>query len=112
MLSASFLYLVLRTFSPCRVTLFSVCVNSYLDIKIKEGDAHNIVCPAFDCNKLVPVEFIEKTVSTTMAQRYLQFDIKVSVIVSRYICLLVQVTHAFRPVTMEGIHACMQRLSH
>ena len=60
--------------------MFSVCVNSYLDIKIKEGDAHNIVCPAFDCNKLVPVEFIEKTVSTTMAQRYLQFDIKVSVI--------------------------------
>lgn len=50
---------------------------SYLDIKIKEGDAHNIVCPAFDCNKLVPVEFIETTVSTKMAQRYLQFDIKV-----------------------------------
>ena len=84
--------------------MFSVCVNSYLDIKIKEGDAHNIVCPAFDCNKLVPVEFIEKTVSTTMAQRYLQFDIKVSVIMVTHI--FVEVTHAFRQRTMEVIHAC------
>lgn len=60
------------------MTTFFTFYFSYLDIKIKEGDAHNIVCPAFDCNKLVPVEFIERTVSTTMAQRYLQFDIKVS----------------------------------
>lgn len=46
-------------------------------MKIQEGDAHNITCPAFGCEKLVPVEIIENVVSRDMARRYLQFDIKV-----------------------------------
>ena len=50
----------------------------YLSGKIAEGNAHNIVCPAYPCDKLVPVEIIENMVSREMSRRYLQFDIKVS----------------------------------
>jgi ankyrin repeat/IBR domain-containing protein 1 len=46
-------------------------------LKIQEGEAHNITCPAFDCIKLVTVEVIESVVCRDMARRYLQFDIKV-----------------------------------
>ena len=59
------------TFEP------SVCGCRYLTGKIVEGDAHNITCPGYDCDKLVPVELIETVVSRDMARRYLQFDIKV-----------------------------------
>lgn len=52
------------------------CWESYLNVKIKEGNTHNIQCPAFDCSTLVPVETIESLVSREMARRYLQFDIK------------------------------------
>ncbi|XP_064646454.1 ankyrin repeat and IBR domain-containing protein 1-like isoform X2 [Lineus longissimus] len=52
------------------------CWERYLNGKIQEGEIHNIMCPAFDCGKLVPVELIETVVSRDMARRYLQFDIK------------------------------------
>ena len=51
--------------------------SRYLSGKIREGEAHNITCPGFDCIKLVPVEIIETLVSRDMSRRYLQFDIKV-----------------------------------
>ncbi|XP_038072929.1 ankyrin repeat and IBR domain-containing protein 1-like [Patiria miniata] len=51
------------------------CWERYLSGKIKEGNAHSIVCPGYDCDRLVPVETIEKLVSREMARRYLQFDI-------------------------------------
>lgn len=57
-----------------------VCVSfflSFLNVKIQEGDAHNIFCPAYECYQLVPVHVIESVVSREMDQRYLQFDIKV-----------------------------------
>lgn len=47
-------------------------------MKIQEGEAHNIFCPAYDCFQLVPVEIIESVVSKEMDKRYLQFDIKVN----------------------------------
>lgn len=50
-----------------------------MTVKIQEGDAHHILCPAFQCHILVPVEVIERLVSPEMARRYLQFDIKVRV---------------------------------
>lgn len=50
----------------------------FLNLKIQEGEAHNIFCPAFDCYQLVPVEVIESVVSREMDKRYLQFDIKVN----------------------------------
>uniref|UniRef100_A0A8C4YZ13 RBR-type E3 ubiquitin transferase n=1 Tax=Gadus morhua TaxID=8049 RepID=A0A8C4YZ13_GADMO len=53
-----------------------VCWEGFLNLKIQEGDAHNIFCPAFDCFQLVPVEVIESVVSREMDRRYLQFDIK------------------------------------
>ena len=56
----------------------SLFFSRYLSGKIKEGNAHNIVCPAYDCDRLVPVEAIERLVSREMARRYLQFDINVS----------------------------------
>lgn len=55
-----------------------ICVSlSFLNVKIQEGDAHNIFCPAYECYQLVPVHVIESVVSREMDQRYLQFDIKV-----------------------------------
>lgn len=48
-------------------------------MKIQEGEAHNIFCPAYDCFQLVPVEIIESVVSKEMDKRYLQFDIKVNI---------------------------------
>ena len=56
---------------------FIVVTYRYLNMKIKEGDAHHITCPGYDCCMLVPVEIIENVVSRDMARRYLQFDIKV-----------------------------------
>ncbi|KAL0963333.1 hypothetical protein UPYG_G00304850 [Umbra pygmaea] len=52
------------------------CWEGFLNVKIQEGDAHNIFCPATDCFQLVPVEVIESVVSREMDKRYLQFDIK------------------------------------
>uniref|UniRef100_A0A1A8NSM8 Ankyrin repeat and IBR domain-containing protein 1 n=1 Tax=Nothobranchius rachovii TaxID=451742 RepID=A0A1A8NSM8_9TELE len=53
-----------------------ICWEGFLNIKIQEGDAHNIFCPAYECYQLVPVHVIESLVSREMDQRYLQFDIK------------------------------------
>eukprot|EP00118_Oscarella_pearsei_P007794 m.39009 g.39009 ORF g.39009 m.39009 type:complete len:1036 (+) comp32658_c0_seq5:216-3323(+) len=61
---------------PCGHSFCDECWEGYLNVKIQEGDAHNIKCPAQDCNILVPLEIIEKLVSRDMARRYLHFDIK------------------------------------
>ncbi|CAB3364276.1 Hypothetical predicted protein [Cloeon dipterum] len=61
------------------------CWNRYLSMKIQEGDAHHIFCPAFNCHILVPVDIIEHVVSAEMARRYLQFDIKAFVETNRSI---------------------------
>lgn len=58
--------------------LMSLNTNRFLNMKIQEGEAHNIFCPAYDCFQLVPVEIIESVVSKEMDKRYLQFDIKVT----------------------------------
>ncbi|KRT83690.1 hypothetical protein AMK59_3297 [Oryctes borbonicus] len=60
----------------CKHVFCKRCWESYLTIKIQDGDAHHILCPAYQCHILVPVELIEKLVSPEMARRYLQFDIK------------------------------------
>lgn len=59
------------------LSLSYVCLLRFLNLKIQEGEAHNIFCPAFDCYQLVPVEVIKSVVSREMDKRYLQFDIKV-----------------------------------
>ena len=56
------------------------CWESYLTVKIQDGDAHHILCPAYQCHILVPVEVIEKLVTPDMALLYLQFDIKVKLV--------------------------------
>ncbi|PNF19231.1 hypothetical protein B7P43_G08208 [Cryptotermes secundus] len=60
----------------CNHQFCTSCWESYLTVKIQDGDAHHILCPAYQCHILVPVEVIEKLVSPDMARRYLQFDIK------------------------------------
>ncbi|KAJ9598763.1 hypothetical protein L9F63_026703 [Diploptera punctata] len=60
----------------CNHRFCTSCWESYLTVKIQDGDAHHILCPAYQCHILVPVEVIEKLVSPDMARRYLQFDIK------------------------------------
>lgn len=62
----------------CKHSFCKNCWESYLTTKIQDGDAHHILCPAYQCHILVPAELIEKLVSPDMARRYLQFDIKVS----------------------------------
>ncbi|XP_051949253.1 ankyrin repeat and IBR domain-containing protein 1-like isoform X1 [Xyrauchen texanus] len=52
------------------------CWEGFFNLKIQDGEAHNIICPAYDCFQLVPVEVIESVVSREMDKRYLQFDIK------------------------------------
>ncbi|XP_030830538.1 ankyrin repeat and IBR domain-containing protein 1 [Strongylocentrotus purpuratus] len=61
---------------PCPHHFCKMCWERYLSGKIAEGNAHNIMCPAFECCKLVPVEIIEAIVSREIARRFLQFDIK------------------------------------
>uniref|UniRef100_A0A4W4FPV9 Ankyrin repeat and IBR domain-containing protein 1 n=1 Tax=Electrophorus electricus TaxID=8005 RepID=A0A4W4FPV9_ELEEL len=61
---------------PCGHEFCRACWESFLNLKIQEGEAHNIFCPAYDCFQLVPVEVIESVVSREMDRRYLQFDIK------------------------------------
>ncbi|CAG12913.1 unnamed protein product, partial [Tetraodon nigroviridis] len=61
---------------PCSHDFCRGCWEGFLNLKIQEGEAHNIFCPAFDCYQLVPVEVIESVVSREMDKRYLQFDIK------------------------------------
>uniref|UniRef100_A0A3B4D7W6 Ankyrin repeat and IBR domain-containing protein 1 n=1 Tax=Pygocentrus nattereri TaxID=42514 RepID=A0A3B4D7W6_PYGNA len=61
---------------PCGHEFCRACWEGFLNVKIQEGDAHNIFCPAYDCFQLVPVEVIESVVSREMDKRYLQFDIK------------------------------------
>ncbi|XP_063955121.1 ankyrin repeat and IBR domain-containing protein 1-like [Lytechinus pictus] len=61
---------------PCHHHFCKMCWERYLSGKIAEGNAHNIMCPAFECCKLVPVEIIEAIVSREIARRFLQFDIK------------------------------------
>lgn len=51
------------------------CWSSYLTIKITEGDAHNVTCPALGCSMLVPVELLENLVSKETARKYLHFDL-------------------------------------
>lgn len=64
----------------CFSSVLCVCVFlRFLNVKIQEGDAHNIFCPAYECYQLVPVHVIESVVSREMDQRYLQFDIKVEI---------------------------------
>ncbi|XP_070584249.1 ankyrin repeat and IBR domain-containing protein 1 isoform X1 [Erythrolamprus reginae] len=61
---------------PCGHEFCRACWEGFLNMKIQEGEAHNIFCPAYDCFQLVPVEIIESVVSKEMDKRYLQFDIK------------------------------------
>ncbi|XP_077159965.1 ankyrin repeat and IBR domain-containing protein 1 isoform X5 [Paroedura picta] len=61
---------------PCGHEFCRACWEAFLNMKIQEGEAHNIFCPAYDCFQLVPVEIIESVVSKEMDKRYLQFDIK------------------------------------
>ncbi|XP_063237548.1 uncharacterized protein LOC134539440 [Bacillus rossius redtenbacheri] len=60
----------------CSHQFCTSCWENYLTVKIQDGDAHHILCPAYQCHILVPVEVIERLVSPDMARRYLQFDIK------------------------------------
>ncbi|XP_074128354.1 ankyrin repeat and IBR domain-containing protein 1 isoform X3 [Sminthopsis crassicaudata] len=61
---------------PCGHDFCRACWEAFLNLKIQEGEAHNIFCPAYDCFQLVPVDVIESVVSKEMDKRYLQFDIK------------------------------------
>jgi hypothetical protein len=53
------------------------CWESYLTLKIEEGNVNDIVCPQVDCFAIIPHQVVESLVSKETAQKYLHFDIKV-----------------------------------
>lgn len=63
----------------CGHNFCTLCWESYLSSKILEGMHHDILCPAYQCPILVPLDVIERLVSPDLTRRYLHFDIKVSV---------------------------------
>ncbi|KAJ4428785.1 hypothetical protein ANN_25778 [Periplaneta americana] len=81
----------------CNHRFCTSCWESYLTVKIQDGDAHHILCPAYQCHILVPVEVIEKLVSPDMARRYLQFDIKTCLLETWRGLLEIQTTSRYFP---------------
>lgn len=77
------------------VCVLGICFR-FLNVKIQEGDAHNIFCPAYECYQLVPVHVIESVVSREMDQRYLQFDIKVKIAHHTLVRCAIKAHHSFR----------------
>ncbi|CAH2326726.1 ankyrin repeat and IBR domain-containing 1 isoform X1 [Pelobates cultripes] len=64
---------------PCGHEFCRACWESFLNLKIQEGEARNIFCPPYDYFQLFPVDVIESVVSKERDKRYFQFDIKVFV---------------------------------
>ena len=64
-----------QVYIPCNHLFCQRCWSSYLTLKIIEGDAHHVTCPALGCSILVPVELIESLVSKETARKYLHFDL-------------------------------------
>uniref|UniRef100_A0A915J9D8 RBR-type E3 ubiquitin transferase n=1 Tax=Romanomermis culicivorax TaxID=13658 RepID=A0A915J9D8_ROMCU len=62
--------------TECSHRFCKSCWKSYICVRLQDGESHGINCPAFDCNKLVPLELIELVLSPTMARKFLKFDIK------------------------------------
>lgn len=91
-------------FGVALVFLNGFCLHllRFLNLKIQEGEAHNIFCPAFDCYQLVPVEVIESVVSREMDKRYLRFDIKVMRLKHAYMVLARVDRRQEGRLTLEG----------
>lgn len=54
------------------------CWENYIAVKIHDGDLNSIRCPAHDCSKLVPIDVIERVITSPhMVRKFLTFDIKV-----------------------------------
>ena len=70
---------------PCQHTFCRRCWCTYLTMKITEGDADHVTCPALGCCMLVPVDLIENMVSKETARKYLQFDLNSFVATNRSI---------------------------
>ncbi|XP_046457233.1 ankyrin repeat and IBR domain-containing protein 1-like isoform X2 [Daphnia pulex] len=64
-----------RVYISCDHSFCRRCWSSYLTLKIIEGDANHVTCPALGCSMLVPVELIESLVSKETAKKYLHFDL-------------------------------------
>lgn len=65
----------------CGHNFCTQCWESYLSSKILEGMHHDILCPAYECSILVPLDVIERLVSPDLTRRYLHFDIKVRFVI-------------------------------
>ena len=64
-----------RVYISCDHSFCRRCWSSYLTLKIIEGDANHVTCPALGGSMLVPVELIESLVSKETAKKYLHFDL-------------------------------------
>lgn len=60
---------------PCGHNFCKTCWKEYLEMKINEGQAAQLQCPGFDCNKLVPFDIIAAIIPKEMDAKYLKFGI-------------------------------------
>lgn len=52
------------------------CWNSYLTMKITEGEVQRVSCPAVDCKLTIPDEVVKKLVDKPIYEKYLHFVTK------------------------------------
>lgn len=39
---------------PCKHYFCQKCMETYVDIHVKEGSVHQLICPDNECNELLP----------------------------------------------------------
>ncbi|CAH0386783.1 unnamed protein product [Bemisia tabaci] len=62
--------------TSCNHKFCHSCWSQYLTSKIQDGNAHSILCPAFNCHILIAPDFIDKILPAELTKKYLHFDIK------------------------------------
>jgi hypothetical protein len=60
----------------CGHTFCRDCWQTYLTMKIDEGNVVDILCPQVDCYAILPHDVVERLVSKETAMKYSQFDLK------------------------------------
>lgn len=65
--------------TSCNHKFCHSCWSQYLTSKIQDGNAHSILCPAFNCHILIAPDFIDKILPAELTKKYLHFDIKVKI---------------------------------
>jgi len=60
----------------CGHSICKSCWNSYLTLKITEGEVYKLSCLSSGCRRAIPVEIVKKLVETSVYEKYLRFVTK------------------------------------